>query len=67
MKSNVGNLDRVLRLGAALALVIVLGMGLVQGVPAIVTGVVAAVLTLTGLMGFCPAYRLVGLSTCGRR
>ena len=30
----------------------------------IVAGVVGAVLLITGLVGFCPAYKLVGLSTC---
>ncbi len=64
MTRNEGTLDRVLRLVlavAALAGALAAGPGTVAGV---VLLVVAAVLALTAATGFCPLYRLVGLSTC---
>lgn len=58
MKSNVGSLDRVLRLLLGLAL---FGAGdYFQSW----WGLVGLVPFVTSLLGFCPAYRLLGLSTC---
>ena len=61
MKSNVGSLDRVLR--------IVVGLGLLslffflEGT-AKWWGLVGLVPLGTGLMGSCPLYSILGLSTC---
>jgi len=59
MKSNVGGIDRILR--------IVLGLGLI-GLAATGTvglwGWLGAVPLATGLVGWCPPYALLGLSTC---
>ena len=58
MKSNVGGIDRVLRIVVGLALVAWALMG----------GPVWAWIGLvpigTGLAGFCPLYPLIGLNTC---
>lgn len=58
MKTNVGGIDRVLRL--------VLGVAAIGWVVA--GGPLWALLGLvplaTGAIGFCPLYPLVGLSTC---
>jgi len=59
MKTNVGGIDKILRiaLGAALILwTLFLGGPLWAWV-----GVVALA---TGLLGWCPLYRLLGLNTC---
>ena len=67
MKGNEGMIDRVLRvvvglgLGALAWFVLGLGDGAIGGV---IAAAVGAVLIITGLVGFCPAYKLVGLSTC---
>lgn len=58
MKSNVGSLDRVLRRLLGLAL---FGAGLFFKSW---WGLVGLVPFVTGLLGFCPAYRLLGRSTC---
>jgi len=61
MKSNVGGIDRVLRILVGigvLALVFVLEGG------ARWWGLVGLVPLATGLFGFCPAYTLLGLNTC---
>ncbi len=64
MTRNEGTTDRVIRLVAAAVvavLAVVVGAATVLGV---VMLVVAAVLLLTAATGFCPLYRVLGLSTC---
>ena len=39
-------------------------IGLLAGTLAVVLGVVGQVLMVTGLVGFCPIYRVFGVSTC---
>lgn len=59
MFANIGSLDRLLRilLGAGLIALVFVG-------PETPWGWVGAVPLLTGLVGYCPLYRLFGLSTC---
>lgn len=59
MKTNVGSIDKILRIVVGLALVAAAATGYL-GVWAWI-GVVPLV---TGLMGWCPAYSLFGMSTC---
>lgn len=63
MTANVGTSDRVVRL--VLALLAVVGAVLVGASSAlgIVLLVVAAVLVVTAAVGFCPLYRVLGMST----
>jgi hypothetical protein len=62
MSHNVGTWDRTLRIVLGLALLSLVFVG-----PKSLWGLVGLIPLLTGLAGFCPAYRLVGASTCGRR
>jgi hypothetical protein len=69
MTRNEGRADRIVRvvLGAALGLagvLLVTGDSLGTGAAA---GAVGLLLLVTGAVGFCPAYRLIGLSTCPAR
>ena len=59
MKSNVGGIDKTLRIVAGLALI---GATVAGALP--VWGYIGVVPLATGLMGFCPLYPLLGLSTC---
>jgi hypothetical protein len=64
MKKNEGNIDRIVRLvvaAMAVAGAAALGMGTVGG---IVLLAVAVIMVVTAASGFCPLYRLVGVSTC---
>ena len=66
MTRNMGNPDRIVRpLIAAIMIALVLS-GQVSGTWAIVASIVAAIFVLTSLVGFCPAYRLLGMNTCRR-
>jgi hypothetical protein len=59
MKSNVGGIDRILRIVLGLALI---GMTLAGFIG--VWGWIGIVPLLTGAVGFCPLYPLIGFSSC---
>lgn len=59
MTSNVGSIDRALR--------ILLGLGLISIVfigPQTPWGWIGVVPLMTALLGWCPAYTLLGIKTC---
>ncbi len=61
MEKNVGGVDRILR--------IIVGLGLISLVfvgPQTPWGLIGVIPLLSAIVGFCPAYRLIGLSTCSR-
>ena len=58
MSTNVGTVDRALRAGVGLVL---LGLALLGGHW---WGWIGVVPLVTAFVGFCPAYKLIGLSTC---
>jgi hypothetical protein len=58
MNANVGNLDRIIRIIAGIALITWAVTG------GSVWGWVGVVPLLTGLFRFCPLYPLIGLNTC---
>ncbi len=59
MKSNVGGIDRVLRIVMGLVLIALAATGTVG-----VWGYVGVVPLLTGLLGWCGLYTLLGVNTC---
>lgn len=59
MKMNEGTTDRVLRVVAGLALIALAATGTVG-----MWGWIGVVPLLTGTFGFCPAYTVLGISTC---
>ncbi len=63
MTTNESTLDRIIRgiVGAiALIVAVVVGMGSVGGILLVVVG---GILVVTAAVGFCPLYRILGLST----
>jgi K+-transporting ATPase A subunit len=63
MKKNMGSADRLIRVFIALAVGVLYFTGIISGTVAIVLGVLATVFILTSLVGTCPLYLPVGLST----
>jgi hypothetical protein len=59
MLTNESSIDRALRvvLGIVVLSLVVIG-------PKTMWGLLGLVPLLTGLVGFCPLYRLLGISTC---
>ena len=64
MTCNAGGVERSIRTGAGL---LALGLGAFAGLSSTVSGVVllvGVILLLTGLVGYCPAFTLLGVNTC---
>lgn len=59
MKTNEGTIDRALRIIAGLVLIALAATGTVGA-----WGWIGIVPLATGLLGWCPAYTLLGISTC---
>lgn len=62
MGKNVGQTDKMIRIVVAVVAAIAAFMS--SGTLAIVLWIVAGIMLVTGLVGFCPLYRLFGISTC---
>lgn len=67
MKTNVGLTDKAIRIVIALLITILIYKDILSGTLAIVAGIFAVILLLTTLIGFCPLYRIFGISTCKRK
>jgi DUF2892 family protein len=70
METNQGPIDRIVRsiVGATLVAIVIFSfegpIALVEGAIALAIGAFGAVTLLTGLIGWCPTYALLGISTC---
>jgi hypothetical protein len=63
MKKNMSSADRVIRLLAAVVIAILYFTNMIVGTWGVVLLVLAAVLALTSVVGFCPLYALFGINT----
>lgn len=64
MTCNVGGIERPIRIVLGIAL---LAIGVFAGLPATGTGialVVGTIALVTGAIGYCPAWALLGFNTC---
>ncbi|MFZ8932302.1 MAG: YgaP family membrane protein [Bacteriovoracaceae bacterium] len=59
MEKNEGKLDRALRILVGVGLLAIIFVG-----PQTLWGLVGLVPLLTGILGFCPLYKVLGLRTC---
>ncbi|HBX79775.1 MAG: DUF2892 domain-containing protein [Propionibacteriaceae bacterium] len=64
MKANESTTDRIIRGVVGVLLIVLYFANVITGWLGIVLAVVGAVLVVTGAVGFCPLYRLFGISTC---
>ncbi len=63
MKANVGNADKGVRVAIAVVAAI-LALTVAAGALKVVLWALAAIMLVTAAVGFCPLYRLFGMSTC---
>lgn len=63
MRSNVGLIDRIIRILAAIIVGVLYFTNQITGAFAIFMGIIAAVFLLTAVAGFCPLYLPLGIST----
>ena len=59
MKTNVGGIDKILRIIAGIVLIALALTGVIG-----LWGYIGIIPLLTGLIGWCPLYLLLGLNTC---
>jgi hypothetical protein len=63
MDRNVGPEDRIVRIVVALGLAVLIYLETLGGTAAIVAGIVAAYLLISGLLSRCVVYKLIGVDT----
>ena len=61
-ETNVGTVDRILRIVVGLALIAIVFVG-----PQTPWGWIGVIPLVSGLARICPAYRLLGMNTCGTK
>ncbi|MDF1520752.1 MAG: DUF2892 domain-containing protein [Brevefilum sp.] len=63
MKKNMSSTDKIIRLVLAALIAVLYFTNVISGTWAIILGVLAVILLVTGLVGVCPLYKLLGIST----
>lgn len=65
MKINMSTADRVVRFLLAALVAVLYYLNIISGTVAIVLLVVAGIFLLTSFIGFCPLYKIFGISSNG--
>lgn len=64
MTRNMGTVDRMIRMVVAVAIAILYALGYITATWAVwFFGIIAAVMLVTSIAGFCPLYTIFGIST----
>jgi hypothetical protein len=66
MKKNLGNLDRVLRIGFFVLVAILFFTKVISGTSGIILLVAGIILALTSVVSFCPIYWALGWRTVNK-
>ena len=64
MKTNMGTIDRIIRIIIAAIIGVLYYTGTITGTLGIVLLVLAAIFVLTSFVSFCPLYTFFGFNTC---
>lgn len=67
MTCNVGGIERTIRVVLGVLLLALAFYGNMPSAAAWVVGGLGAVATVTGAVGFCPAWKLFGIDTCRQK
>lgn len=67
MKKNVGTIDAIVRFIIAVGIGVLIYREILTGAWAIVLGIAAGALLITGLVGWCGIYALLGIRTCPKK
>ena len=63
MKRNMGILDRIIRVAIVVAIAVLYFVHVLSPVASIILGVLAVVFLLTSIIGMCPIWMALGIST----
>lgn len=64
MEKNLGNLDKTIRIIAAISVAAFYYSGAIPETMALIVALPIGILLVTGFAGFCPLYVAFGLSSC---
>jgi hypothetical protein len=67
MKQNMGSIDRALRVLVAVVIGVLYFTDQISGTAAIILGIFALIFILTSVVGFCPLYLPLKLSTLKKK
>jgi hypothetical protein len=67
MKKNMGSLDRIVRVTIAIVLIGLYFYGVIPGTLGIVLIALSGIFVLTSLVGVCPLYLPLGISTLRKK
>jgi hypothetical protein len=67
MKKNMGSIDRMVRVLAAISIIVLYSLDVFNGTVGVVLLALAAIFCLTGIVGFCPLYWPFHFSTKGKK
>ncbi len=67
MKTNMGSIDRTVRVILAIAVVALYSANVISGTAAIILLALAGIFILTSMVSFCPLYFPFGLSTLRKK
>jgi hypothetical protein len=63
MKANIGLLDRIVRIGLVALVAVLFFTHQLSPVAAVILGILAVVFAVTSVVGVCPLYLPLGIST----
>ena len=66
MKTNMGSVDRIVRVVLAAIVAVLYFTGQISGVAALILGILAVVFLATSAFAFCPLYAPFGISSKGK-
>ncbi|MBP1596648.1 MAG: rane protein [Acidobacteria bacterium] len=67
MKTNMGAVDRLVRIVLAVVVIVLYATGRISGYLSVILGIVAVAFLVTSAIGYCPAYVPLKLSTKRKR
>ncbi|RJR27807.1 MAG: DUF2892 domain-containing protein [Candidatus Latescibacterota bacterium] len=67
MVKNMGSADRIVRLVVFLVIAVLIAAKVLTGAAAVVLGIIAVIMLLTSLAGFCPLYVPLKMSTAKKK
>lgn len=63
MEKNMGSTDRTIRILAAVVILVLYFLDVIAGALGVILLILAIIAIVTSLLGFCPLYKLLGIST----
>ena len=63
MAKNMGTIDKIIRVLAAVVVAILYFTNQITGTAAVILGVIAVIFIATSLMGYCPLYSIFKINT----